>query len=119
MPQGRLWLMSHLSAVPNGAQPPIPVLALGVLDIAAEVNGHAGLIAHRPRIVAGFDGGDITRADLTLLSTVRLDAQPAREAVQEVRRLAAIGPCKRLQVLRPPPAGLVCHVQDRVPCDVH
>jgi hypothetical protein len=58
--------------------------------------------------VTGFDGGNITRADLALLSTVRLDAQPAREAVQKVRRLAAVGPCKRLQVLRPPPAGPSC-----------
>jgi hypothetical protein len=95
------------------------MLALGGLDIAAEVNGHAGRIAHGPRIMTGFDGGNITRADLTLLSTVRLDAQPAREAVQKVRRLATLRPDKRLQVLRPPPAGLVRHVQDRVPCDVH
>jgi len=62
------------------------MLALGVLDIAAEVNGHAGLVAHGPRVVTGFDGGNITRADLTLLSTVRLDAQPAR---QEYRRCVA------------------------------
>ena len=52
----------------------IPMLALRVLDIAAEINGHAGLIAHGPCIVTGFDGGNITRADLALLSTVRLDA---------------------------------------------
>jgi hypothetical protein len=69
--------------------------------------------------VTGFDGGNITRADLALLSTVRLDAQPARETVQKVRRLATLCPCNRLQVLRPPPARLVGHVQDRVPCDVH
>jgi hypothetical protein len=62
------------------------------LDIAAEINGHAGLIAHGPRIVTGVDGGNITRADLALLSTVRLDAQPARETVQQVRRLAAVCP---------------------------
>ena len=54
------------------------MLALRVLDIAAEVNGHAGLIAHGPGIVTGFDGGNITRANLTLLATIRLDAQPAR-----------------------------------------
>jgi hypothetical protein len=77
----------------------------------------------RPRrqrqALAGFDRGNITRADLALLSTVRLDAQPARQTVQQVRRLAAVGPHNRLQVLRPPPAGLVRHVHDRVPCDVH
>jgi hypothetical protein len=38
---------------------------------------------------------------------------------QQVRGLAAVGPHNRLQVLRPPPAGLVGHLQDRVPCDVH
>jgi hypothetical protein len=68
------------------------MLALRVLDIAAEINGHAGLIVHGPRIVTGFDGGNITRPDLALLSTVRLDAQPARETVQQVRRLAAVCP---------------------------
>src|SRR4029450_2399032 len=95
MPQGRLWLMSHLSALPNGAQPPIPMLALRGLDIAAEVDGHAGRIAHGPRIVTGFDGGNIARTDLILLSTVGLDAQPARSAVQQVRRLARPPPGKR------------------------
>jgi hypothetical protein len=50
-----------------------------VLNIAAEIDGHAGLVAHGPRIVTGFDRGNITRADLALLATARLDAQPARQ----------------------------------------
>jgi hypothetical protein len=35
---------------------------------------------------------------------------------------ASPGSCRSLQAASgapPPPAGLVCHVQDRVPCDVH
>ena len=62
-------------------------LTLRVLGVAPEVNGHTGLVADDPRIVARLDRGDVAGADLTFLSAVRLDAHAAREAVEKVRRL--------------------------------
>jgi hypothetical protein len=100
-------------------QPRTRVLSLGVLGIAAEVNRHAGLVAHDPCIVTRLDRGNIAGADLALLSTARLYPHAARQAIQQMRRLAAVGPCNRLDVLRPPPAGLERPVQDRVSCHGH
>ena len=94
-------------------------LSLRVLGIAAEVDRHAGLVTNNPRIVTRPDRGNVAGADLALLSAARLHPHAARQAVQQVRRLAALGPCNRLEVLRPSPAGLEGPVQDRMSCNVH
>jgi hypothetical protein len=103
----------------RSADPGIRVLSLGVLGIAAEVDRHAGLVTNDPRIVTWLDRGNVAGADLALLSAARLHPHAARQAVQQVRGLAAVGPCDRLEVLRPSPAGLECSVQARVACDGH
>jgi hypothetical protein len=94
-------------------------LSLGVLGIAAEVDRHTRLVTNDPRIVTWLDRGNVARADLALLSAARLHPHAARQAVQQMRGLAAVGPCNRLDVLRPSPAGLEGPVQDRMSCDVH
>jgi len=56
----------------------IRVLAPRVLGIAAEVDCHAGFVAHGPRIVARLDSGNVARTDLPLFAAVGLDAHAAR-----------------------------------------
>jgi hypothetical protein len=76
------------------------MLSLGVLGIAAEVDCHAGLVANDPRIVTWLDRGNVAGADLALLSAAHLHLHAARQAVQQVRGLAAVGPCNASQMPR-------------------
>jgi hypothetical protein len=54
------------------------LLPLRVVRRAAEVNGHARLVTHRPGIVSGGDVSGIARADLTLCPVLHHNLHPTR-----------------------------------------
>src|SRR5579859_1219138 len=93
------------SNAPSSPRPPVGQF-LGPPRVAAcaePVDGHHGLLADDPGVVAARKGGDVTRAGDELRAVVHPDRRPAADVVLEVRRLAAVGAGDRLHVLRPPP----------------
>src|SRR5579875_4008315 len=71
----------------------------GVVSEALPVDHDTGLIPDDPRVVAGWNDGEIPRAVLRLLPIVHDDLHPAGYEVTHVGGLAALGLRERLHVL--------------------
>src|SRR5439155_16537850 len=72
----------------------------------SKVHGYARLVAHGPRVVARLSKKDIARADFALSAVIHTDAHAAGQDVARVGRLAGVGFCQWLDVLRPTPPRL-------------
>jgi hypothetical protein len=72
----------------------------------AEIEKHAFLVAEHLGVVPGRDRDHLARSDLPNRSVVHVDTHPALQDIPEVEYLARVGPHHRLDVRRPPPAGL-------------
>jgi len=93
-------------------------LALRVLCVAAEVDSNAGLVAYDPRIVSRGDRNNIAWPYLALCPIVHADPHAARDAVHEMRGLAAVGLRDRLDITGPGPAWLERAQEDRMAGEV-
>src|SRR5205823_4893338 len=82
------------------------LVALRVVAELAEVEEHAGLVAHDLGVVPRRDRDGIAGSTLALGAVVHEHLHAARHAVSEVRDLAGVRPSDRLDVVRPAPAGL-------------
>src|SRR6266508_3331523 len=112
-PREQTGASSHLVAPPSPSEPghlcdanSASSLSLRVVRRAAEVNSHARLVTHCPRIVSGRDVRGIARADLALSAILHHNLHPARKHVEQMRRLATVGLSDWLHMLRPFPARL-------------
>jgi hypothetical protein len=89
------------------------------LGIAAKVYDYTGFITDDPRIMARLNRGNVARANLAFLAAIRRHVHPARQAVQEMRRLTSLGSSNGLQVLRPTPTRLKGSIQDGMSRDAY
>src|SRR5687767_12752735 len=84
----------------------VPLALLRVAARAEPVNSDYRLVTNDPRVVAAGQRGDVAGASFELSAVVHLDVEAAADVVLEVGRLAAVGACNRLDVIRPAPARL-------------
>src|SRR5215204_5523655 len=71
-----------------------------------EVQDDARLVPNGPSVVSRRDHHRIVGAKLLLCAVVHYNLHPPRDHVPYVRHLATVGPCDRLDGLRPPPSWL-------------
>src|SRR5436190_21348829 len=93
-------------------------LLLRVLADLAEVQPDTRLVADNLGVVAWRDRRCLAGTDLALAAVVHHDLHPARDAVAEVRDLARVGACDRLQVGRPLPSRLEHAAHHRMPAQL-
>src|SRR5450755_3079193 len=82
---------------------------LGIVARPVPVDDHHRLIAHDPRVMPAGQRGDVPRLGDHLAAVVHPDRELTTHVILEVRRLAAVGPSDRPDVIRPAPARLKGH----------
>src|SRR5262249_23045743 len=84
----------------------LPLMPLRVFADLAEVEEHTVLVADDFRVMPRRDRDDLAGRELLFAAVVPVDAHAALHAVPEMRYLARVGACDRLDVGRPAPTGL-------------
>src|SRR2546429_2849595 len=94
----------------------------GSMDLthaSVDIQEDGGFVADRPGIVSGRNHKGVAGLQLTFRAIAADDFQPPLEHVSDVTNLTAIGLRHRLDVLRPPPTGLVVQAEDTHVTELH
>src|ERR1700752_185400 len=102
----------------SGRRRAAPFSTLGVVAGAVPVDDDRRLIADNPGVVAARKRRDVARAGDEFRAVVHPYSEPAAHVILEVRRLAALGLCDRLDVVRPAPPWLKNEASDFAPANL-